>query len=177
MATVIGPQTRVLGGLGGKDDLVIEGTVEGPIEGEAAVTIAVGARVNGAVRGRDVTVAGELSHPVFATGTVRLLASAHMSGDIEAGRIAIDEGATFDGAVRMRRRTAAAAVATPAPAAAAAPAPVAPSPPAAAAPTPPAPATAAPAAAPLPFSPTPISAARQIPELASPGRKRLVRKT
>jgi cytoskeletal protein CcmA (bactofilin family) len=172
MATVIGPQTRVLGGLGGKDDLIIEGTVEGPIEGEAAVTIAVGARVNGAVRGRDVTVAGELSHPVFATGTVRLLASANMSGDIEAGRIAIDEGATFDGAVRMSRRTAA-AVASPAPAAAAT-APAAPSPPAAATPPPPAPAPVA--APPLP-SPTPISAVRQIPELASPGRKRLVRKT
>ena len=57
---MIGPQTRVAGPLSGKDDLVIEGTVEGTVQGEALVTIAAGARVNGEVRGRDVIVAGRL---------------------------------------------------------------------------------------------------------------------
>jgi len=117
MKTVIGPETRIAGPLTGKDDLEIHGTVDGPVHGEASVTIAAGARVAGEVRGRDVIIGGELAHPVFATGLVRLLSSAKLTGDIEAPRIAIDEGAVFDGQSRMRKKPApapAAAVAVPA---------------------------------------------------------------
>lgn len=106
MKTVVGPETRIAGPLSGKDDLEVHGTVDGPVHGEASVTIAVGARIGGEVRGRDVIIGGELAHPVFASGTVRLLASAVVTGDIEAPRIAIDEGAVFDGQVRMRRKAA-----------------------------------------------------------------------
>ena len=77
------------------------------------MTIAAGARIGGEVRGRDVIIGGELSHPVFASGTVRLLATAVLTGDIEAPRIAIDEGATFDGQVRMRKKAPAAPELTP----------------------------------------------------------------
>ncbi len=56
------------------------------------------------MRGRDVVVAGKLAHNVFATHTVHLQASAELHGDIEAPRVAIDEGAVFEGQVRMKRR-------------------------------------------------------------------------
>jgi cytoskeletal protein CcmA (bactofilin family) len=135
MKTVIGPETRIAGPLTGKDELEVHGTVDGPVHGEASVTIAAGARIGGEVRGRDVIVGGELAHAVFATGTVRLLATAVLTGDIEAPRVAIDEGAVFDGQIRMRRK-----------------------------------------AAPPQSQPTPPSM-RSIPELASPGRKTLIRKT
>jgi cytoskeletal protein CcmA (bactofilin family) len=104
MKSVIGPETRIAGPLSGKDDLEVHGTVDGPVHGEASVTIAAGARIGGEVRGRDVIVGGELAHAVYASGTVRLLATAVLTGDIEAPRIAIDEGAVFDGQVRMRRK-------------------------------------------------------------------------
>src|SRR6185503_9822873 len=115
MKTVIGPETRIAGPLSGKDDLEVHGTVEGPVHGEASVTIAAGARIGGEVRGRDVIVGGELQHPVYATGTVRLLATANVTGDIEAPRIAIDEGAQFDGQVRMRKKVAPPAATPPSP--------------------------------------------------------------
>ena len=116
MKTLIGPQTRIAGPLSGTDDLEVHGIVDGPVDGGASVTIAAGARIGGEVRGRDVIVGGELAHAVFATGTVRLLATAVMTGDIEAPRIAIDEGAVFDGQIRMRKKiTSPAPVATPAP--------------------------------------------------------------
>jgi cytoskeletal protein CcmA (bactofilin family) len=151
--TVIGPDTRIAGPLSGKDDLEVHGTVDGPVHGEAAVTIAAGARIAGEVRGRDVVVGGELAHPVFASGSVRLLATAVMTGDIEAPRVAIDEGAVFDGQVRMRKKapatTATTAVAVPTTTAVAVP------------------------AAPV----KPVPAVRAIPELAAPGRKPLIRKS
>jgi cytoskeletal protein CcmA (bactofilin family) len=105
--TVIGPETRIAGPLHGKDDLEVHGTVEGPVHGEASVTIAAGARIGGEVRGRDVIIGGELGHPVYASGVVRLLATAKLTGDIEAPRVAIDEGAQFDGQIRMHKKAAA----------------------------------------------------------------------
>ncbi|HEX8954230.1 MAG TPA: polymer-forming cytoskeletal protein [Polyangia bacterium] len=154
MKTVIGPETRIAGPLSGKDDLEVHGTVDGPVRGEASVTIAAGARIAGEVRGRDVVIGGELAHPVIASGTVRLLSTAVVTGDIEAPRLAIDEGAVFDGQIRMRRKPAPPAVGVPA-APAVVPAPIA---------TPAAPVHAVPAV-------------RAIPELATPGRKPLIRKT
>jgi cytoskeletal protein CcmA (bactofilin family) len=153
MKTVIGPETRIAGPLSGKDDLEVHGTVDGPVHGEAGVTIAAGARISGEVRGRDVVIGGELSHPVFATGTVRLLATAVMTGDIEAPRLAIDDGAVFDGQIRMRKKGAVATTATPVTV----------------------PTTTAVAVPAAPVKPVP--AVRAIPELAAPGRKPLIRKS
>ena len=151
MKTVIGPETRIAGPLSGKDDLEVHGTVEGPVHGEAGVTIAAGARIGGEVRGRDVVVGGELAHPVIATGTVRLLATAVVTGDIEAPRLAIDEGAVFDGQIRMRKKAAAPSTTV----------------------TPPTTTAVAVPAAPV----KPLPATRAIPELATPGRKALIRKS
>src|SRR5262249_3035706 len=103
-STVIGPETRLAGALYGKDDLCVEGTVDGPVHGEAKVTLTASSAVHGDVRGRDVILAGKLSHNVFATHTVHLQASGELRGDIEAPRVAIDEGAVFEGQVRMKRR-------------------------------------------------------------------------
>ena len=156
MKTVVGPETRIAGPLSGKDDLEVHGTVDGPVHGEASVTIAAGARIGGEVRGRDVIIGGELAHPVFATGTVRVLASAVMTGDIEAPRVAIDEGAVFDGQVRMRKKAAATTASTATTSVAV-------------------PATTAVAVPAAPVKPVP--AVRAIPELAAPGRKPLIRKS
>jgi cytoskeletal protein CcmA (bactofilin family) len=195
--TVIGPSTRIAGALAGQDDLVVEGTVDGPIFGEASVTIKVGARVNGEVRGRDVTVAGELSHAVFATGVVRLMATAKLTGDIEAPRISIDEGATFEGRVRMTKPGAQKAQPAIAPQPVIAPQPsiapqptiarqpaIAPQPVAGGKTQPFANPSANTASAPVTMSMVQAHDKivqahheREIPELAAPGRKRLIRKT
>src|SRR3569833_3405611 len=102
MKTVIGPETRIAGLFGGLVVFVVYGIVEGPVRGEAQVTIAAGARIGGEVRGRDVIIGGELAHPVFASGTVHLLSTAVVTGGVEAPRLAIGEGAVFDGQIRMR---------------------------------------------------------------------------
>jgi cytoskeletal protein CcmA (bactofilin family) len=103
--TVIGPATRISGALFASEDVIIEGTVEGPVTGEGCVTIAAGSTVGGEVRGQKVILAGTLHHPVLATHSVRLTSTADLHGDIQAPRVAIDEGALFEGQVRMRAPT------------------------------------------------------------------------
>ena len=162
--TIIGPHTRVAGPLAGTDDLVVEGIVEGTVTGEAQVTISAGAKVGGVVRGRDVIVGGALDFNVYGSASVRLLASAEVRADIEAPRIAIDDGALFEGQVRMVR---AKAPVEKAPTEKApvekAPAPIAKGPP------PPAPPVASVRASAPPM--------RAIPELPQVGKRKLSRRT
>jgi hypothetical protein len=82
-------------------------------------------------------------------------ATAELTGNIESPRIAIDEGAIFEGQVRMKRTPAAA---PPAPVVAAAP----PAPVAVGAPPPP----------PAPAAPMP----REIPTLPAIGKRKLIRR-
>jgi cytoskeletal protein CcmA (bactofilin family) len=169
-STVISPGTRIAGPLFSKDDLTIDGTVEGPVTGEGRVTIGPSADVHGEVCGSEVTIAGPLRWNVRATVSIRLLSSAEVQGDLAAPRIAIDEGAVLEGQVRMLRKPAAAAAATTATAR-----------PAEAKPTPTptkssAVSTAPPPKAPANASPPPATA-REIPTLAVPGKKTLVRRT
>src|SRR5258706_16102749 len=98
---VIGAETRVVGALSGPDDLVVDGTVDGTVTGQAAVTIGTSARIGGEVRGRDVTIAGALRYNVYASSAIRLTATAQVFGDLHAPRVAIDDGALFEGQIKM----------------------------------------------------------------------------
>jgi cytoskeletal protein CcmA (bactofilin family) len=145
--TVIGAGTRVAGPLHGTDDLLIEGTVEGPVTGEALVTLAESATVKGAIRGRDVVIAGKLAWDVFGSASVTLTATAQLTGNIESPRVAMEPGALFEGQVRMKRSATPRAVAAP---------PV--------------------AAAPPPPPPPEIPAIREIPTLPAIGKRKLTRR-
>jgi cytoskeletal protein CcmA (bactofilin family) len=169
--TVIAAGTRVGGTLEADGDLVIAGVVAGDIHCQGTVTVEAGARIGtggtAVVRGRDIVLAGSFTGCLKASTSVRLLASAELRGDIESPRVAIDDGALFEGGIRMPRpasRPAATQVDVTPPTTVAAP--KAAPPPAA---PPPAPAKAAPPAKP--------AAPRAIPELPTLGRRRITRIT
>jgi cytoskeletal protein CcmA (bactofilin family) len=170
--TVIAAGTRVGGALSADGDLVIAGVVDGNIDGKGTVTIEAGARVGGTepkvVRGRDVVLAGAFEGCLVATGSVRLLASAELRGDIEAPRVAIDDGALFEGRIRMPRTARPPAATLPDPPAIVV-APPKPTPP----PPAPAPSVAAPIKPALPKPKTPTAP----PELPVLGRRRITRIT
>jgi cytoskeletal protein CcmA (bactofilin family) len=176
-STVIGPETQVQGPLtAGDEDVIIEGSIAGPVTGRATVTVGRRARVAGEVRGRDVIVAGSLTHNIHATASIRLMATADVRGDLYAPRVAIDDGAGFEGKIKMARS----AAPQEHPAGPAAPAPAAPlasqaSHARSATPSPGKPPTAPPAVIDVAASSTP--AARAIPELSVPGRRRLHRRS
>ena len=150
MKTVIGPETRIAGALSGKDDLEVHGTVDGPVRGEApgddrrrCAHRRRGARARRHHRRR--ARARGLRHAARCACWRRRV----LTGDIEAPRIAIDEGAIFDGQVRMRKKA-----------------------------RPRRRAVADAARAPSPAPPVQaMPATRAIPELAAPGRKPLIRKS
>jgi len=101
--TKIAAGTRVAGPLYATGDVEVAGVIDGNLDGEATVTLLPGAQIGGLVRGRTVVIGCTLRGPVQATSSIRLLASADLRGDLDAPRVIIDDGALFEGQVRMPR--------------------------------------------------------------------------
>jgi cytoskeletal protein CcmA (bactofilin family) len=101
--TVIAPPGRVEGLLSSQRDLRIEGELKGTVRANGKVLVAESGAIEATVHGQVVVVAGSVTGDVLADEKIELQPSAVLRGDITAPRILIQEGATFEGQVFMRK--------------------------------------------------------------------------
>ncbi|MCA9588772.1 MAG: polymer-forming cytoskeletal protein [Myxococcales bacterium] len=92
----IGRSARVRGRISGDGDLLVEGVVEGDIALGGDLTVADGGSVQ-TVEARTVTVRGEVSGDIRASGEVHIETGSRVRGDVQGSTVAIDEGAVFAG--------------------------------------------------------------------------------
>lgn len=103
-AATIGKSVLIKGQIFSKEDLVIDGTVEGSVEAqENRITIGPNGRVVANVKARDVVVLGHLKGNIEASGRVDIRKGANMTGDIRYSKISIEEGADLRGSLEMIR--------------------------------------------------------------------------
>jgi cytoskeletal protein CcmA (bactofilin family) len=139
---VLGKSVMVKGQILSREDLTIDGEVEGTIEmQEHRLTIGPNGKVRASVKAREVIVLGTLHGNVETGDRIDIRKEAKLVGDIRTARIVIEDGAYFKGNVDIVR----AEVPRPAAAASAASPSMTPS---AAGPRPQAPATSSPASSP-----------------------------
>jgi cytoskeletal protein CcmA (bactofilin family) len=100
-ASVVGGGILVRGRIEGKENLRIDGRVEGEIELAAELVIGPGADVRATVRAKRVTVEGRFTGDLSAESRIELVSTARVEGTITAPRIAVAEGAIFRGTVDM----------------------------------------------------------------------------
>ncbi|HEX3436855.1 MAG TPA: polymer-forming cytoskeletal protein [Pseudacidobacterium sp.] len=99
---VIGKSVQIRGEVKGSEDLLVDGLVEGTITlSDSRLTIGANARVQANVAARDVIVLGVLNGNINATGRVELRAGCQTTGDLQAGRLSIEENAVFSGRVDL----------------------------------------------------------------------------
>jgi cytoskeletal protein CcmA (bactofilin family) len=99
---VIGKSVQIRGEVKGNEDLVVEGLVEGTIAlSENKLTVGANAKVTANVVARDVVVQGSLQGDIHAAGRVELRNGCHMSGDIRAARLSVEDNAVFSGKVEL----------------------------------------------------------------------------
>ena len=104
--SVIGPTLVFKGELSANEDLVIEGQVEGRISHqEKHLTVGKQGRVAADIRALSVEIQGAVTGDIYGEEIVRLTSSAVVSGNIDCGRVVIEDGATFSGSIKMDRRT------------------------------------------------------------------------
>lgn len=110
--TTIGPTVHIVGDVRSDEDLLIEGRIDGSLQiGNAALTIGPRGRLEADVRGKTITIRGEVHGTISAAERIDIAASASVKGDLSANHVIIAEGATFNGRIDMGRRTIAAKVA------------------------------------------------------------------
>ena len=94
----IGSSVLIKGELSGREDLYLDGEVEGTIElRECSLTVGTNGRVRGNVHGKTVIVQGRVQGDISASQRVELRNSAVVTGDIVTERILIEDGAVFKG--------------------------------------------------------------------------------
>ena len=99
---IIGPSIRVKGNLQGKEDLLIQGTVEGKVElQQNQVTVGPQGKVKADIMGRVIVVQGSVEGNLFGSEQVLLSSSSSVRGNITAPRVSLDDGANFKGAIDM----------------------------------------------------------------------------
>lgn len=101
-STVIGRSVTIRGELSGKEDLYLDGTVEGTIAlSGSRLTVGPNARVMAELNARDVVIYGFVEGNIRATGRIELRESAVVKGDIAAERLSIEENASIKGRVDL----------------------------------------------------------------------------
>jgi cytoskeletal protein CcmA (bactofilin family) len=96
--TILTKAILIKGELHVREDLTVEGRIEGPVWCEdRAVTIASTAHVIGDVMARDITVFGRIAGQLLATDVVDVRAEANVTGRIVSKRFILNDGASFNG--------------------------------------------------------------------------------
>ena len=122
-AATVGKSVRIVGQIFAKEDLYVDGDVEGTIETlENKVTIGPNGRVKAAIKAREVIILGQVQGNVETSDKVDLRKDAKLVGDITTARISIEDGAVFKGSIDIRKAEPKPAVASPATPASATPA-------------------------------------------------------
>jgi cytoskeletal protein CcmA (bactofilin family) len=125
----IGKAVKVVGQIYSKEDLYVDGEVEGTVEAlEHKLTIGPNGVVHAGVKAREVVALGTIQGNVEAHDKLEIRKDAKLVGDIRTARIIIEDGAYFKGSIDIVKPEPAKAAAKP-PQAAAPPAPAAPAPP------------------------------------------------
>jgi cytoskeletal protein CcmA (bactofilin family) len=100
--SVIGETLHFKGELSAGEDLVIEGKVEGTInQGKCCLTVRPKGQIIASVNATRIFIEGKVEGDLSATVSVTVRESGVVDGNIIAPRVAITEGATFNGNIRM----------------------------------------------------------------------------
>jgi cytoskeletal protein CcmA (bactofilin family) len=100
---VLGLSVSLQGDLHGEVDVVVSGTVQGRISCPGhEIRVSPEGRVRADLAARVIRVEGEVTGQLRATEQVVVHAGGAVQGDITAPRVAIEDGARFEGKIEMR---------------------------------------------------------------------------
>jgi cytoskeletal protein CcmA (bactofilin family) len=99
-SATIGKAVRIVGQIHSKEDLYVDGDVDGSIEAlEHKITVGPNGTVNAMIKAREVTILGTIRGNVEASDRVEIRKDAKLAGDIQTARITIEDGAYFKGSI------------------------------------------------------------------------------
>jgi cytoskeletal protein CcmA (bactofilin family) len=103
-SATIGKSVMIKGQIFSREDLTIDGEVEGSVEcQEHRLTVGPHGRVHAGVKARELIVLGAIHGNVEVTDKIDIRKDAKLVGDIRTARISIEDGAYFKGSIDIAR--------------------------------------------------------------------------
>lgn len=94
---------QIKGEIHTREELIVDGEVEGQIESHSSLTIGPNGKVRANIRAREVIVFGAVKGNVEVAGKIAIRDKGSLIGDIKAAGIGIDDGAYFKGSIDIIR--------------------------------------------------------------------------
>ena len=103
-AAIIGKSVVLKGQIYGREDLTIDGEVEGTVElQEHRLTIGPNGKVVATIKAREIVVLGTVQGNIETREKIDIRKEAKVIGDIRTARIVIEDGAYFKGSIDIVR--------------------------------------------------------------------------
>ena len=98
---------KIKGEIIGKEDIFVDGTLEGKLDiGNAIVTVGPNGKVKADISAREIVVRGQVEGKLDATERVQLWNTGRVSGEVRTERLAIEDGAVLRGKVEAGKANA-----------------------------------------------------------------------
>ena len=100
---IIGETMRIKGDIYSKDELQIDGEVQGKLESESRLTVGPKGKADASIKAAEVVVIGTIKGNVEAVQRIVLRKGANLVGDVKTAGIVIEDGAYFKGGIDIAR--------------------------------------------------------------------------
>lgn len=102
--TLIGASTNITGNIIASGVIRIDGKYTGDISTESDVIIGEGAYIKGNVKAVNISISGNVEGNIICSGTLEILPTGCLIGDVEVANFSIGKGAVFNGNCSMVNR-------------------------------------------------------------------------
>jgi cytoskeletal protein CcmA (bactofilin family) len=103
-SATIGKAVMIKGQIFSREDLMIDGEMEGTVEAyDHRVTIGPNGKVQAGIKAREIVVLGNVHGNVEASDKIDIRKDARLVGDIKTSRIVIEDGAYFKGSIDIAK--------------------------------------------------------------------------
>jgi len=99
--SLIGEHTSFEGTLRSEGAVRLFGSVQGEIESKGMIIVEEKAQVTARLTAAHITVAGHVDGQIYCEGRVEIRPTGHVTGEINAGALIVQEGAYFEGNSKM----------------------------------------------------------------------------
>lgn len=99
---LIAKGTTITGDIISEGDFRIEGNVKGNLKTPGKVVIGKTGVINGTLKAANSDIEGKFSGKLIISDTLSLKSSAHVEGEVEVGKLAVEPGANFNATCIMK---------------------------------------------------------------------------
>ena len=99
----IGSSMSIKGEIVSREELVVDGEVEGSMQSQSLLTVGPNGKVRANIKAHEVAIYGSVRGNVEVTGKLSIREQGSLIGDIKCAGISIDDGAYFKGSIDITR--------------------------------------------------------------------------